>query len=197
MDVAELARQIEYKVAPEPLIAVQGLANTFAFEPEEERLIDAASARRWMVESDLAVSGVEVGNAELGRLVTFREVIRDLLEANLTGEPDRATSANLARVVADHQVRLAATDGTLSVELGPAASVDELISQLCGIVLQAQLVGQWPRLKICASDECRWAFYDSSRNRGGTWCQMETCGNQVKNRAYRRRKAAGEARAEA
>ena len=45
MDVAELARQIDYKVAPEPLIAVQGLANTFAYEPGEERLGDAASAR--------------------------------------------------------------------------------------------------------------------------------------------------------
>jgi predicted RNA-binding Zn ribbon-like protein len=189
MDVVELARQIEYKVAPEPLIAVQGLANTFAFEPEEERLFDAASARRWMVESNLAASGVEVGDEELERLVAFREVIRDLIDANMSGAPDRGASAKLARVVADHPVRLAAADGALSLELAPAATVDELISQLCGIVLQAQLEGQWSRLKICASDECRWAFYDSSRNRGGTWCQMEICGNRIKNRAYRRRRA--------
>ena len=29
--------------------------------------------------------------------------------------------------------------------------------------------------------------YDSSRNRGGTWCQMEVCGNRIKNRHYRER----------
>ena len=70
----------------------------------------------------------------------------------------------------------------------PAKSIDGVIAQLIGIIFQAQLEGEWPRLKICASDECRWAFFDSSRNRGGTWCQMEVCGNRIKNRAYRRRK---------
>ena len=31
------------------------------------------------------------------------------------------------------------------------------------------------------------AFFDSSRNRGGSWCRMEVCGNRIKNRHYRRR----------
>ena len=78
----------------------------------------------------------------------------------------------------------------LSLDLEPAKSIDGVIAQLIGIIFQAQLEGEWPRLKICASDECRWAFFDSSRNRGGTWCQMEICGNRIKNRAYRRRKSA-------
>ena len=58
---------------------------------------------------------------------------------------------------------------------------------MVGIVFEAQLEGNWARLKVCASDECRWSFWDSSRNQGGTWCKMETCGNRIKNRAYRRR----------
>ena len=49
MNVDELARQIEYKVAPAPLIAVQGLSNTFAFEPEEfevlKRVLISSSRR--------------------------------------------------------------------------------------------------------------------------------------------------------
>lgn len=53
---------------------------------------------------------------------------------------------------------------------------------MIGLVFAAQLESRWERLKICASDECRWAFYDSSRNRRGTWCQMEACGNRIKNR---------------
>jgi predicted RNA-binding Zn ribbon-like protein len=193
MDVAELARQIEYKVAPQPLIAVQGLANTFAFEPGEERLVDAASARTWLIESDLATPEVRVGEADLRHLVECREAIRDLIDANLKGDPD-AAAARLARLVADHPVVLAAAeDGTLGVDLAPPSTVDGVIAQMLGIVFAAQLTDEWPRLKICSSDECRWAFYDSSRNRSGTWCQMETCGNQIKNRAYRRRRS--EARA--
>ena len=61
---------------------------------------------------------------------------------------------------------------------------------MIGIVLQAQIDGTWDRLKICAADDCRWAFFDASKNRGGHWCTMELCGNREKNRAYRARRSA-------
>ena len=189
MDVAELARQIDYKVAPAPLIAVQGLANTFAYEPGEERLGDPAAAKAWLVESDLATPDVRVGEPERRRLVEARETIRDLIDANLDGDP-KVAAARLARLAADHPVELVAgQDGALGVDLAPQQTVDGVLAQMVGLIFAAQLTEEWPRLKICASDECRWAFYDSSRNRSGTWCQMQTCGNQIKNRAYRRRKS--------
>jgi predicted RNA-binding Zn ribbon-like protein len=191
VDVAELARQIEYKVAPVPLIAVQGLANTFAFDPTEERLADARAAREWLLLSDLATPDVQVGRRELDHLLECRAAIRDLLDSNLTGNADPSASVRLARLAADHPVTLTKGSGeALSLDLSPATSVDGLIAQMIGIVFQAQLEGRWSRLKICANDECRWAFFDSSRNRGGTWCQMEICGNRVKNRTYRRRVSA-------
>ena len=188
VDVAELARQIDYKVAPEPLIAVQGLANTFAYEPGEERLGDAASARAWLVESDLATPDIQVSEAEARRLVECREVIRDLLHANLDGDPE-AAGPGLARLAADHPVELTAgAAGELHVDLTPPSTVDDVIAQMVGLVFAAQLTGEWPRLKICASDECRWAFYDNSRNRSATWCSMKVCGNRHKVREYRERR---------
>ena len=33
-----------------------------------------------------------------------------------------------------------------------------------------------------------WAFYDRSRNHGGTWCDMASCGNKLKNREFRARR---------
>ena len=45
----------------------------------------------------------------------------------------------------------------------------------------------WQRVKACRADDCRWAFYDRSRNRSGVWCDMAVCGNRAKVRAYRRR----------
>lgn len=192
VDVPELSRQIEYKVAPAPLIAVQGLANTFAWEPGEERLGDPEAARRWLIDSGLAAESVAVGDDELARLLELREIVRDLIDANLSGD-DHGAASRLAELAEAHPIELVAgDDGALGLDLDPPPTVDRVISQMLGIVFQAQLEDQWPRLKVCADDDCRWAFYDSSRNRGGTWCQMETCGNKVKNRAYRRRRAASQ-----
>jgi predicted RNA-binding Zn ribbon-like protein len=190
MDVAELHKQVEYKFAPEPLIAVQALANTYDLDEDEERLLDPDAARRWLIESDLAGEDVGVTAEELQRLVEFRGIVRSLIEANLEAdaEPDLD---GLRRVTERHPVPMRVGDGgEVSPDLSPADSVDSVIAQMVGIVADAQTRGEWPRLKICASDECRWAFYDSSKNRGGTWCRMEECGNRVKNRRYRERQSA-------
>jgi predicted RNA-binding Zn ribbon-like protein len=187
MDVGELQRQVEYKWAPAPLLAVQALANTFAFDDDEERLLDPERARAWLIESDLATGRVRVGEREWRKLVEFRTVVRDLIDANLDGDP-RAAASELRELAGEHAVTVAVGEtGELTVDLEPVDAVDALLSQMIGIILAAQLEDSWRRLKICASDECRWAFYDGSRNRGGTWCSMETCGNVVKNRAYRER----------
>jgi predicted RNA-binding Zn ribbon-like protein len=187
MDVEELRRQVEYKFAPEPLLAVQALANTFDFDEDEEHLSDPEATREWLVRSGLAESGVTVSDAEHGELIRFRTLIRDLLDGNVHAEHAPDVSA-LGQLAAGHPVPVRASSaGELSLDLEPQADVDGVIAQMLGIILEAQTRGEWPRLKICASDECRWAFYDSSKNRGGTWCRMEECGNRVKNRRYRER----------
>lgn len=43
------------------------------------------------------------------------------------------------------------------------------------------------RVKICPADDCRWAFYDSSKNQSRQWCSMKTCGNRAKARSHRER----------
>jgi predicted RNA-binding Zn ribbon-like protein len=47
----------------------------------------------------------------------------------------------------------------------------------------------WRRLKICAADDCLWAFFDTTKNRSRAWCEWG-CGNKVKTRNYRARKKA-------
>ena len=68
---------------------------------------------------------------------------------------------------------------------------DSVRARLLGLLLivsDAQRDGTWAHLKACANDDCRWAFYDRSRNHGGTWCDMATCGNKLKNRDFRARR---------
>jgi predicted RNA-binding Zn ribbon-like protein len=54
-------------------------------------------------------------------------------------------------------------------------------------VTDAMTAGTWPRLKVCANDTCRWAFYDHSRAGTGKWCSMRLCGNRAKQKAWRNR----------
>ena len=189
MNVAELKRQVEHKFAPEPLLAVQALANTYSYEDDEERLADPATTRRWLVESGLASESVEVGAEEHEHLREVRRVIRGVLQANLEADAEPDLEA-LGRLAATHPAPLAvSSDGVLGLDLDPVGSVGKLTGQILGIMFEARTRDELRRLKICASDDCRWAFYDSSKNRGGTWCRMEECGNRVKNRRYRARRA--------
>jgi CGNR zinc finger len=65
---------------------------------------------------------------------------------------------------------------------------------LVGAVLTAIADGTWPRLKACP--DCRWVFYDHTRNGSKRWCLMtaggpagRSCGSIAKVRAHRERRA--------
>ncbi len=62
-----------------------------------------------------------------------------------------------------------------------------LIGRALAIIARAAADGTWERLKVCPADDCRWAFYDFSRNHSRTWCSMSSCGNRAKARSYRSR----------
>jgi len=80
-------------------------------------------------------------------------------------------------------------DGDGHAQLAPVATgVDTALGRLLAIVYTAMAEGTWPRLKVCRSETCRWAFYDSSKNRSGAWCTMAVCGSRVKARSYRQRR---------
>jgi hypothetical protein len=62
------------------------------------------------------------------------------------------------------------------------------LGRILADVVVASSKGTWARMKICAAEDCRWAYYDHSKSRTGRWCAMETCGNRHKTRRYRRKK---------
>jgi predicted RNA-binding Zn ribbon-like protein len=188
VNVSELTRLVEGKPAPLPLLALQAFVNTLDLESGTDLLASADEFRRWLRLTELERPRVEVGADDLRRARELRGTLRALLEANARGAVDKAAAQKLRSEVARRQIPLTvAADGRVELDLAPARSVSELLSQLIGIAFQAQVEGQWGRLKLCRNDECQWAFYDSSRNRGGTWCEMQVCGNRIKNRHYRRR----------
>ena len=177
---------IEYKFAPGPLLAVQGFANTHSYENDEELLRDPDSSRRWLVEAGLIEASAEISAKDQEELLELRVAVRALLNANHDDSVDTEAVETLRRLAAEHPVKFEVKPtGGVALNLEPAASAGDLIAQTIGIISQAQERDEWRRLKICPASDCRWAFYDSSKNRGGTWCRMEVCGNRNKNRKYR------------
>lgn len=188
VNVAELTRQIEDKPAPEPLLAVQAFVNTLDVETDTDLLASPAEFKSWLVSSGLATRGIAVSGGDLRRSRELRDTMRALAAANAEGKVDRGASRRLQEHVGARSVPLTVdSKGRLDLDLTPARSVEEFLSLMIGIAFRSQVEDEWRRLKLCRNDECRWAFFDSSRNRGGSWCRMEVCGNRIKNRHYRQR----------
>jgi len=186
---AWLEKDKESKPAPEPLRRVQSLINTIDWESGRDRLASAGEAVPWLVANGLLAPGSTPTDDDLRTLIGAREGLRALVQQNTDGQaPDSALVSPLHQLAKAELVRAAVTEDG-AVRLAPVGdSVRARLLALLLIVSGAQRDGTWAHLKACANDDCRWAFYDRSRNHGGTWCDMATCGNKLKNRDFRARR---------
>jgi predicted RNA-binding Zn ribbon-like protein len=190
----------EAKPAPEPLRRVQALVNTLDRETGQDRLAARADAIAWLRDNELlasregdaddaALDEPKLDDADLALIVGVREALRAMIVHNCGGPtPSSAVIAPLRDVARDGAFR-AALDDSGEVRLAAVGdTVRDRLGALLLVVSEAQRDGTWSHLKACANDDCLWAFYDRSRNHGGTWCDMATCGNKLKNRDFRARR---------
>ncbi|MGX9792016.1 CGNR zinc finger domain-containing protein [Mycobacterium sp. MMS18-G62] len=182
----------EPKPAPEPLIVVQALVNTVERPDGADRLADPSDARPWLVDNNLLAPRAPLTDGDLEFVRAVREALRAMLVHNAGGPPPNKAALAALRTVAQSGTARAGVDDHGEVRIAADGdSVRDRLVELLLIVRDSQRDGSWARLKACANDECQWAFYDRSRNHGGTWCEMAACGNKLKNREFRaRRKAA-------
>ena len=172
--------------APASVERIRQYVNTLDLETGHDELGTPADAGDWLARHGLP-GGDGADQAWLVRLVAFRERLRTLLAARSEDRvPDAAVLRDLATIAGDAPlVAEFCADGTVAVR--PAAGSDPRIAFLLADVIGAVGDGSWARLKVCANDACRWAFWDGSRNHSGVWCAMAVCGNRAKGRAFRER----------
>src|SRR4051794_36188156 len=174
-------------VAPGELELVRTFINSWNPEVGVEALTGPAAARRWLTEKKLLPTNSTVGERELSDLIEVREALRALAYANNGGPTDPHARETLNRFARQAPVTIS-IGADLEPKLSPAGSgVNGLIGRLLSLVGESMATGSWARFKACAAEDCHWAFYDHSRNRSGTWCEMSTCGNRAKARSYRDR----------
>ncbi len=173
---------------PHALDLTIDFVNTLDIEAGSDDLATPSALSAWLTAKGvLSRDAADPSAAEHAAAIRLREALRALmLEHNGLPRDERA-SRELDRAARQGQLGVHfAEDGT--VVLRPASNdLDGALAALLTPVVEAAGDGSWLRAKACRAGDCHWAFYDRSRNRSGTWCEMATCGNRTKVRAYRSR----------
>ena len=133
--------------------------NTLDVEDDTDQLADETGHRRWAGDH-----GVAPGDRKQAR--RLRDALRSLVDGGDASLPELA---------------LPVTSGPEGVGLGARTAAEAALAS--AVVLQIQ--GRLGRVRLCGGEDCRWAFYDESRNGSRQWCSMGVCGNRQKARTYR------------
>ncbi len=146
-----------------------------------DALATPAALVQWLAAHDLVAPSARASAADLRQAHELRALLRDVVTPGLPAPPGAVLDAYPMRVELDPNggLRLAP----------PATGVPGALARLVAIVIRHSTDGSWRRMHACAADECRWIFYDDSRNGAGRWCSMSSCGNRTKTARYRARQA--------
>jgi predicted RNA-binding Zn ribbon-like protein len=192
----EPVERIDYLTGEEPapgrLALVQRFGNTVAVEWNQEMLSSPERLRVVLAALGLVDAAAPVGDHDLREAIDLREALRALAIANNGGPAAPGAQRTVERIAAG-ALGVSFEDGVPRVA-GSAAGVAGALATLVGVVAEAAAAGTWPRLKACPAEACGWLFFDRSRNRSRSWCDMAVCGNRTKTRAYRARRRARERR---
>lgn len=169
--------------------AILAFLNTLDVDAGQDELASADTFGAWLKERAVDVAD-GIGNDALQRARELRDALRALARANHDSTTNTEAFAAVNRIAESLPLALRfAADG--QAELVPR--VDGLDGYLAGLLANVFLAirdGTWTRIKICAADDCQWAFIDASKNRSRAWCSMRICGNRAKVRNYQRRQKA-------
>jgi hypothetical protein len=161
-----------------------------AGKPDEERegLRSPERLEAWLVGRGFIGRGESVGERDLDLAVKVRDALRSAATANSCQARGRSEAVGVSF---DELPLVVSFGGASRPELvSREGGVNGALGSILADVAVAASKGTWARMKICAAEDCRWAYYDHSKSRTGRWCAMETCGNRHKTRRYRRKKRA-------
>lgn len=148
--------------------------NSYDVEQDNDAWSEPRALTRWLTQH-VGVS-VPLRPADAADAIALRGALRAALAGN-------ETHPLIDDVLARFPLRLALAGGVVPASAGANAAIGAVAAAaarcICG--------ERWDRIKVCQCTQCRWAFYDATRNRSRTWCSMRVCGNRQKTRGYRER----------
>ena len=168
--------------APPAAVLVRDFVNTVEWQEDSESWTTPDQLARWFDER----AGVGVGDLTEDDLLLARRVregLRSVLLQHAGHEPLPAAVQDFNEALAAVPLRMRLDDdGEMRLDSSSGGSVAAL-AHILAAVDGLRTDGSWGRVKACARESCRWAYWDGSRSRSGRWCSMAWCGNYVKMRA--------------
>jgi predicted RNA-binding Zn ribbon-like protein len=141
-----------------------------------------------------ADAGAALSERQREELIALRALLTRIVGAVSAGtEPAPRDLARLNSVLRARPVvrEVRAAAGEFELRLVPRRRDWEwVLGEIAGSLADLLAVGDTDRLKVCDNPDCRFAFYDETRNRTRRWCAQTTCGNRHKVRAFRARQRA-------
>jgi predicted RNA-binding Zn ribbon-like protein len=172
-----------------------------------EHLLSASDAIAFLAGSGLAhdetlrAQAAETGERTwLERVRLTRSALRALWDAEVEHRVPDGAAIGAVNAVLREAPRIELVLGENCCGVGHHHTAEdptgEALARLVEPFVAAVAAGTTGRLRICANDDCRWAFEDTSRAGRRRWCDMTSCGNVAKARRYRARRkgAPGEAK---
>ncbi|ASU84030.1 hypothetical protein CDO52_15640 [Nocardiopsis gilva YIM 90087] len=176
--------------APGALERIETFCNSARFLYDEDAFTDPDTARAWLRAHGWSNVG-DLDEPALGELVRVREALRE----HIAGESGEHAAS--ARDILNAHARAAllppqwGRDGEPEIPtIERTSATTALIGSLLATLAKEELAGRRPRLRVCASPECRWVYYDRSPGNNSIWCAMDICGARHKMRTYRSRRPA-------
>jgi predicted RNA-binding Zn ribbon-like protein len=170
--------------APPELRLIQDFVNTHDRLAGIDALRTPEVLASWLADRGLLGGDAIVTDAEFQHAIRVREAVRAFLSRD-RGQPSELEIGLLDDV--GRRARLQwSFDADGSVQLkARSPGVIGALGTILSPLLSAALTGSLSRLKTCRN--CRWVFYDYSKNRSATWCAMSLCGSRAKAKRHYRR----------
>ncbi|HAL47400.1 MAG: hypothetical protein FI707_01465 [SAR202 cluster bacterium] len=186
----DFVNTLEDRPYPEPNERLQRYADLVAWGRRAGVLTDGQA---------VILRGVEARDPDaaataLGGFIKLRESLFRIFAAVVDrSAPDEADMARLNAALAEalSPCCLVPKDGGFVIDWrDDSESLDRAIWPVVRSAADLLTSDQLDRVCLCNGPTCQWVFLDVSRNRSRRWCDMKTCGNQAKARAYYRRSRA-------
>jgi predicted RNA-binding Zn ribbon-like protein len=141
----------------------------------DHRLIHAGDGHRWT-------------GADLEHTRSVRAALRDVVDGIVLDRRPSPDSLRIVNEVLDQGPRPQLEVDGSDVRIGHrhvSSPASEALVPIAEAIVDEIATGRPDRFRICASDTCRWTFYDASPTGRRRWCDMRTCGNRAKAARHR------------
>jgi predicted RNA-binding Zn ribbon-like protein len=153
-----------------------------------DELATIAQMGVWLSARELLHESVQLGEDNHRSVLALREALRSFIQlAPIDRKVDAPAAARLNALAVNFPLTLTVEGGGVALQplrVSPASGLGTILAELQQLAATERL----DRLRMCASEECHWVFFDRSKPANRRWCNSAVCGNRQKTRAYRARR---------